>query len=490
MKKIILFCLCILLLACGLCVGVAAEEAAVPENYEESDTAYTIYTDEQYKEVLVGVYEGTLPNKTIVLGCDLSVTYDLYMEKPCDITIDLNGKTYTNNYRPVKTGDFDLRHKDAIIRIKNGNMVCNFCVFVFQANRNAEYSSVDNMGQVYLENVNIDSQEEVIYCYGGYGGVLSFKNCNLNVIGNYKTNGGGSCTTSSGMLYQMENCTFDGLNVHCALPGSYLRNCTVYDQELFIDSWHGHGEGGSDVEIELTNVQIDVQLRLNDARIDPVLYDCSYPFVVLGSNQLIVSYTSPTCENAGTKLVYQGSATGVLDGEYYAPALGHALDGAEDVRYINYFEKGFKYGYCERCENNVTETEASVPAAFVSLGFSYSQYDGAANSVAQGFKFNEEVRAYMGDDFEFGVVVAANVSGEATDALSLPKAIKVPLVEQACFEIKINGIISDYCDKHIVFCAYIINNGVTLYLDNGETKSDVKGHSYNEVITYSNSQNS
>ena len=221
MKKTILFCLCVLVLACGLCVGAMAEES-VPQNYEESDTAYTIYTDAQYQEVLIGVYEGTLPNKTIVLGCDISVTYDLYMEKPCDITIDLNGNTYTNNYRPVKTGDFDLRHKDAVIRIKNGNMVCNFCVFVFQSNRNTEYSAVDNMGQVYLENVNIDSQEEVIYWYGGYGGVLSFKNCNLNVRGDYKTNGGGTCGTASGMLYQMEGCTFDGFNVHCEIGRAHV----------------------------------------------------------------------------------------------------------------------------------------------------------------------------------------------------------------------------------------------------------------------------
>lgn len=488
MKKIILFSLCILILACGLCIGAMAQDT-VPENYEESDTAYTIYTDAQYQEVLIGVYEGTLPNKTIVLGCDISVNYDLYMEKPCDITIDLNGKTYTNNYRPVKAGDFDLRHKDAIIRIKNGNMVCNFCVFVFQNNRNSEYSEVDNMGQVYLENVNIDCAEEVIYCYGGYGGVLSFKNCNLNVRGNYKTNGGGTCGTSSGMLYQMEGCSFDGLNVHCALPGSYLRNCTVYDQELFIDSWHAHGESGTDVEIELTNVQIETQLRLNDTRIDPVLYDCTYPQVVLtGSQQLIVSYTSATCDLAGTKTVYKGSATGALDEEYYAPALGHTIDTVEGVRYTSYFEKGFKYGYCGRCEINATETEASAPAVFTSLGFSYSKYEGAPNSIIQGFKFNKEASSYMGDDFEFGIIAVGNEGGEAIDAINMPNAIKISLKE-GYFEIKISGLEGEFCQKHIVLCAYMINNGKAYYLDNGETLEAVTGHTYNEIINYNNSQN-
>jgi acyl-CoA synthetase (AMP-forming)/AMP-acid ligase II len=325
MKRISVFAFLSLLFAFVFCTGALAQES-VPESYEVSDTAYTIYTAEQYKEVIVGVYEGTLPNKTIVLGCDISVSYDLYMEKPCDITIDLNGMTYTNNYRPVKTGDFDLRHKDAIIRIKNGNMDSNFCVFVFQPNSNSEYNNVDNMGQIYLENVNISCAEEVIYNYGGHGGVISFKNCNLDVRGDYSTMGLNNCNTNQGMLYQIDGGTYDGLCIHCALPGSYVRNCTVYARELFIDSWHAHGENGADVQVELSNVQVETQLRLNDARVDPVLYDCTYPKVVLGSNQLIVAYTSPSCERDGTKTDYKGSATGVLDQSYVAPALGHLID--------------------------------------------------------------------------------------------------------------------------------------------------------------------
>lgn len=487
MKKTVIFIACLVISACALCVGALATDA-VPEKYEVSDTAYTVYTDAQYQEVILGVYEGTLPNKTIMLGCDISVTLDFYMEKPCDITIDLNGKTYTNNYRPVKAGDFDLRHEDAIIRIKNGNMVSSFCVFVFQTNSNTEYSSVDNMGQIYLENVNIDSAEEIIYNYGGYGGVLNFKNCNMKVRGNYSVNGLGNCGANKGMLYQIDGGTYDGLQIHCARPGSYIRNCTVYDRELFVDSWHAHGEGGSDVEVEFTNVVSEIKIRLNDPRVDPVLYDCTYPLVELGDNQLIVSYTSPSCEKAGTKLVYQGSATGVLDESYNAPALGHSIENIANIAYTNYFEKGFKTGYCSNCEQNVTENEATASALFVSLGFSYSKYEGAPNSIIQGFKLNSEMRSYMSEDFEFGVVAVGNEGGAEIDALSQSKAISKKLNE-GYFDIKISGISSELCNKYIVFCAYLINDGRTYYLDNGQTKDAVSGHTYSDIITYNNSQN-
>lgn len=486
MKKISFFASLLLLVASFLCLGIQAQEA-VPESYEVSDSAYTIYTDTQYKEVIVGVYEGTLPNKTIVLGCDIEAKYDLYMEKPCDISIDLNGKTLTNNYRPVKTGDFDLRHKDAIIRIKNGNLNCSFCVFVFQKNSDPQYNDVDNMGQVYLENVNISCQEEIVFNYGGHGGVLSFKNCNLDVRGDYSTTGLNSCNTNKGMLYQIDGGTYDGLRVHCALPGSYIRNCTIYDRELFVDSWHAHGENGSDVEVEFSNVTVETQLRLNDPRVDPVLYDCTYPAVVLGGNQLIVSYTSPTCEKAGSKIDYKGNATGVLDESYVAPALGHSIENAENVNYKNYFENGYKQGFCSNCQSNATELEPSAPALFTSLGFSYSCYEGSPNSVVQSFKFNGEISDFADNSFEFGVVAVGNINGLEIDALGQPKALSQKL-DRGYFEIKVTGIESTRFNTHIVFCAYVIDNGSTYYLDNGKTSEKVTGHTYNNILTYSNAQ--
>ena len=99
-KRFLLVAVMSLIVFCFFATLAYASEDA-PESYIESDDAYTIYTDSQYKEVILGVYNGTLENKTIVFGCDISVTLDLYMEKPCDISIDLNGFTYTNRCRSL-----------------------------------------------------------------------------------------------------------------------------------------------------------------------------------------------------------------------------------------------------------------------------------------------------------------------------------------------------------------------------------------------------
>jgi len=479
MKK--LYGILLLALALALCLSISVFATdAVPENYEESDSAYTVYTDAQYQEVILGVYEGTLANKTIKFGCSISVTLDLYMEKPCDITLDLNGFTYTNNYRPVKAGDFDLRHKDAIIRIKNGNMECSFCVFIFQTNSNSEYSSCDNMGQVYLENVNIRSQEEIVYHYGGCGGVLNFKNCNLDVIQQqYSVNWSGNCGTEAGMLYQIDGGTYDGLNVHCALPGSYVKNCTVYNRELFIDSWHAHGENGTDSSVTLTNVTADVQLRLNDPRIDPVLYDCTISEFVLGGNQLIVSYTSPTCEKAGTKTSYIGSAMGTVDEQYPIdnPALGHSADLNKiiDLVYENGFiNNGTYVCECSRCDaQNIKENEPSAPALISFTGIATQQNGtGICVGYAVDFAAIDEYKEF-GKTFEYGVVAyiplesETNVEPINNDLSGGAYTISASLTdsESPSFEFKIMGFDASHYELDLVMSAYVYDGTEVDYIN-------------------------
>lgn len=504
MKKVILMLVLAVMLLCTFAVSVCADDTA-QDSYVESENAYTIYTDAQYQEVILGVYNGTLENKTIVLGCDISVTLDLAMEKPCDITIDLNGKTYTNNYRPVKWGDFDLRHKDAVIRIKNGNMVSNFCVFVFQTNSNTEYADVDNMGQVYLENVNIDSQEEIIYQYGGYGGVLSFKNCNMNVMGNYSTNGAGSCGTGSGMLYQIDGGTFDGFNLHCAKTGSYMRNCTVYDRQLFVDSWHSHGEESNnmDVTVELHNVIVNTSIKLNDARVDPVLYDCTFTEVDLTrGDQLLVAYTTANCTRAATKTEYKGSDTGVLDEQYSNdnPAMGHLLDmsNVADVKYVSYLENGAYVSNCTRCEAvNVVEKTGTAPALFTCLGFAV--YENGTGGLVIAFVVNRDaVASYesvTGKTVEYGLFAvsqsklgAGDVFDNEGNALSSAVVSRATSLELGELEIKIMGFTDVSKDKMLAIGAYVkVTDGeetVYSYIQGGVPNDGERYHfiSYNEAL--------
>ena len=487
-------------------VSAYAEEA-VPENYVDTNDGYIIYTDDQYKEVILGVYEGTLANKKIILGCDISVTLDLYMEKPCDITIDLNGHTYTNNYRPVKAGDFDLRHKDAIIRISNGNMVSNFCVFIFQKNSDEAYKDVDNMGQVYLENVNISCQEEIVYNYGGHGGVLSFKNCNLDVRGeNYSVMGLGNCQTGEGTLYQIDGGSYDGLQIHCAKPGSYIKNCTVYNRNLNIDSWHGHSESGGDVSVEVRNVVIEIEIYLNDALVDPILYDCTFPKVNLSnkSNAMIVSYTSPNCTEAGTMTTYHHLTEVTVDGEYpiLNPALGHNLDidNFNDIVYTSFNQKGKYVADCKNCDaTNVEQTEASAPALFE--GIKYSAPEGAKGELVISFDLNvdaiSDYKSVAGDKFKFGVFATAKSvigSREMFDEVgaAISGIMNVELTENnyTGFDLRIKGFRTDaHMSAKLAFGLYALelddDVASVSYIQCGTPVGDDKYAfvSYNEVIS-------
>ena len=493
-KRFLLVAVMSLIVFCFFATLAYASEDA-PESYIESDDAYTIYTDSQYKEVILGVYNGTLENKTIVFGCDISVTLDLYMEKPCDISIDLNGFTYTNNYRPVKTGDFDLRHKDAIIRIKNGNMKSSFCVFIFQTNSNAEYANDDNMGQVYLENVNIDSQEEVIYAYGGYGGILSFKNCNMNVIGDYKVSGGGKCGTNLGVLYQIEGGSYDGFNFHCARDGSYMRDCTVYSQELFVDSWHQHGgeNNNADSTVVFTNVVVETQFRLNDERVDPVLYDCSVPkFVLTGGKQTVISYTSPTCDAPGTKTTYFNSADNVTVDEQYSidnPATGHKPSDTVIERYFaktsdgasNYFENQLIISPCANCgtQNEFTLENTSL---FTKKGYSYSQYD--ASTVSYTIYINREAIESYNPALLYGIVVSANPSGApisyidgaiSHDNKTIAMEFQSTDVAYSIITAKLTNV-AENTELHLG--AYCVDNGAVSYLGHDTVSAICEAISY------------
>jgi hypothetical protein len=493
MKKLLLAMAILLFAVCFSVVAFADGE--VPENYKETESSYVIYTDAQYQEVILGVYNETLPNKTIVLGCDISVTLDLVMEKPCDISLDLNGYTYTNNYKVVKRGDFDLRHKDAIIRIRNGNMICNFCVFVFQTSESVA-SEDTNQGQVYLENVNITSLEEVIYNYGGYGGVLSFKNCNLDVTSSqYSILGGGNCS-KTGILYQIEGGSYDGLNIYCAREGSYARDCTVYNRDLKIDSWHSHGQNGTDVSVEIRNVNVtDGNVYLNDARVDPVLYDCTYRSIdMTGGSQSMVVYTSASCQRAATKTTYTSTESSFTVDEQYSidnPAIPHSATDDNDcttdvlcsmcqavVVYPKLFAEhdkhtsaiDYKNGFgaqgemlvsCKNC--SAIKESAVAPAILTPLGYSYSK---KGTGIDGGYEVNADaLLAYetvTGKSLTFGIIVlnpdyqteSTFFTGKALTCASKSVTVELKTKDYSYFNFSISGFTAATENLDLIISAY------------------------------------
>lgn len=467
MKKRILFALAFTVLACALCISAFAEEAAIPENYVESDSAYTVYTEGQLKTVFDGVVDGTLVNKIIEFGGDIEMpNYDLYLDAPCDVTIDLKGFTYTNTKHAGKTGDFHFSNYDAILRIKNGNLYSSFCAFIFS-----------NQGQLYAENINVDSGDESIYSYGTHKAVINLKNCSMDARGNFSSICMGNCNngTDNGTLYQIEGGEYSGLSIYCAVEGSYIKDCIVSDRTLFFETWHKHGEGGTDLTIPVTNVKVSGNIELNDPAVDPVLYDCTFAGVHMfgKTSTTIVSYTSAGCTHSGTKTVYQGSTTGTLDEQYAIsnPALGHTIDleGSLNLEYTSYLAKVYYTGDCASCgEKNVKEAAPSAQPLFACKGFSLSEY--GRLGILMDFEIDkdaiENYERVTGNTIEFGVAVAVadklgdnailDENGKAT-VLESGKVISAPVKRVNEYMIlKVSGFSEEQKGLSLVMCGYVI----------------------------------
>ena len=449
MKKL-LFVLFVLTAFAALCFSVGAE------GYTETDTEYIVYDQDQLIAAVNGVKEGTLANKTIVFGTDIANdTCDFILDGPCDISIDLNGYTYTSKVWPDKSGDFDFRHENAVLRIKNGKMRSNFCVFIFRT-----------QGSLYAEDLDVMSNDECVYQYTGHNGVLNLKNCKMDSTGNYYAVYLNSCNGKGGTLYQIEGGEYAGFGLHCALPGSYMKDCHIYERELFIDSWHAHGENNTDSYAILTNVRVDVQIRLNDYRMDPVLYDCTSPIIQLtANNQIIVSYTSATCENPGSKATYVGST--VTYDEQYAldnPAFGH--QSTTEIKYENgYLFSGYAREGCLRCGDYVEEVLAPI---FACLGYSFATY--GENSLTLSFTVDytalTRYETVSSREVEFGFAVAVaqylgdsdmiDENGNAA-SLSSGNVVLAQLDRESNYvDFKIKGFTEAQSTIPLVMCLYTI----------------------------------
>ncbi len=493
MKKLFLLAIAAVLLVCALSMGVFASDT-VPENYVEGDNSYTVYTDIQYKTVTEGIRDGTLTNKTVVLGCDIDCQTDLVLNVECDITIDLNDKFLNNVYVNNKSGDFDMQHENAVIRIKNGRMYSNFCMFIFRT-----------AGQVYLEDVEIVSREECFYQYGGHTGVISLKSCSIDIEGNYSTIALSSCSGKGGMLYQIEDCNLDGLNIHCAKPGSFVKDTVIYNRRLHVDCWHSHGENGADVVVTFTNVSALADIvELNDRRIDPEFYDCQLGGVHLtGSDKYLAVYTSATCDTAGTKQEYKGSDTPVADEQYSIdnPALGHLIDvdDATDIQYDSLFGEGYYTGKCGRCGvENTRECKPSAQAFLVTQGFSVPEMGdiSIAFSVLVNYGAIDRYEAVTGNFVELGMVAAIadklgdntllDAQGKAT-VLESGNVIKARLQRVNNYiDLKIGGLKDEHKSLALIMGGYVLvtdNEGAVQRIEYLQASEPLAGERYSS-ITY------
>ena len=170
-------------------------------------------------------------------------------------------------------------------------------------------------------------------------------------------------------------------------------------------------------------------------------------------------------------------------------ALGHSHTVYLGMEYESYMAQGNKNYRCERCDD-VSSEEKAEPL-FTWRGYSYSEFADAKNahSVVQSYYINRkaiaEYEAEKGITVNFGFIAAGNKSEQAIKPVIGDEKIVSSDLKKAVhdyIDIKIRGIADDYIKVKFVFCIYMIVDDTMYYLDNGETKTEVVGVSYNDVV--------
>ena len=509
MKRKILFALALVMLACMLAFGISAAEA-----YEVSENAYTVYNEAQIIEVFNGVRDGTLENKEIVLGCDITMeTTDLYLNKACEIFIDLNNFTLTNKKSVGQTGDFQFSNKNAILHIKNGKINSNFCVFIFNGDSAADPNAEgkEDSGQIFAENLTVVSAEECVYGYNGCFGTLNFKNCDMRTTSHYTAislpDGCGKNTggETGGTLYQIEGGRYRGFNVYCPRAGSYMKDCEIYEKDLNCDTWCKHGYNGSETDMEFTNVNAKgLNVSLNDVRLKVSLIDCEFASVSMANDKMyITEYSSPSCDKAGTKMSYYGLTSakrgeGMVDTEYSAPALGHTADPNKtgDIHYDSYLESGM-LAVCIRCGTTMADESIKAEPLFTFVGFSTPE-DGSYGIVASYIVNVKAIAQYeekTGKSLSYGIVAGAksllgdnNPLDKDGNTVTLEKgsAVKAEIKrEYASYDFILKGMNENQLDIELVIATYveITENGETtvVYLQKTQKTDNLSTISYNAI---------
>ena len=150
----------------------------------------------------------------------------------------------------------------------------------------------------------------------------------------------------------------------------------------------------------------------------------------------------------------------------------------------------------EACKNcgKVERSEAISPM-FVSIGYSACTFaDGY--SMTQGYKVDkkaiESYKAYF-PNLEFGVLATVNKQTNGEEQTVIAPTLdsedvyssNLSNLNHDYFDIKVVGIKEANKDALVVFCAYVLDDGELLYLDNGALCNEIMGISYNGVVALS-----
>ncbi len=162
------------------------------------------------------------------------------------------------------------------------------------------------------------------------------------------------------------------------------------------------------------------------------------------------------------------------------------------IKYENgYLSVGIKAVTCENDGCTYCYNPEETAPLFINLGFSYGP-----DSMLQGFTVNKQaLEAYKqntGSEIKYGLVAGSAIklgdSGVLFDeSLNLKTgAVSVGFDDKKfdIFEMKVTGLVNDeYKDAQLYICAYVIENGVVTYINDGVESSVASSTSYNEQIT-------
>ena len=362
-------------------------------------------------------------------------------------------------------------------------------------------------GNVYVEGVRSYTSEELVYT--GEGGTnpsdgnydtYELKDCVL-----------GSNTTAIGLLgkgnarkiVKSDNCYINKFIVHTVMTGSVMKNTTF--KEVHLDGWDVSGQIWA---FECCTVD---KITTESGRTHLTFTDCNLEKTSWslkgdgGGDQFVRIYTSPTCTKAGAielkRSTNKGSNNPYEDevNNYNVPALGHTVDtdNITGVTYVSYLDKGTYVGLCNVCGEVGEHNEATANPLIVFHGYSAKENNTAiCADYTVEYDLLALYKAYSKKELTFGVVACAsdnlvNKDNKPINSDGYSAEVTSGNIVNSAIENIRSGITvklqttdwSNFADKNMILCAYIIENGNVGYICN-KTAITAEGLpiTYNQIV--------
>jgi hypothetical protein len=306
-------------------------------------------------------------------------------------------------------------------------------------------------------------------------------------------------------IVQIDNCYIEKtLVVQTIMTGSYVKN-SIIDGGVSLDCWVI-----TDQMFVFENTTVTGSITSATGRTHFTFIDCTFDPSKLGLGSdgggacSLQAITSPTCTEAGSKIVYgAGDKVGTVDNDFptsdEGKALGHNADPNKvgDIYYESYLEKG-EIATCIRCGEIMVDKSLKAEPLFIFLGYSTPE-DGSYGIVASFIVNVKAIEIYekkTGKSLNYGIVAAAKDNlGEQNpldvngDAITLTKGsvVKAEITrEYASYDFVLTGMNENQLDIELVIATYVTvtenNETSVVYLQETQKTDTLSAISYNAIL--------